>query len=126
MVDKVVEKTWEHGGYPCQVNAEMGYRYGYVGIPKGHPSYGKDFRDVDVDVHGGLIYSGDNPDSDLEDVWWLGFNCAHYGDLPDPQYTPQGFIHAQALSGGNHVWSLQEAMEETERMADQLIEAAEG
>ncbi len=64
---------------------------GYVGLPPGHPDHGRDYTDLQPQpvVHGGLTYSatcrGDichvaqpgRPD----DVWWLGFDCAHSLDF---------------------------------------------
>ena len=57
-----------------------GYACGYVGVPKGHPWYGQDYYSVDVSIHGGLTYSGKNPSSKIDDLWWLGFDTAHFGD----------------------------------------------
>lgn len=88
-------------GLPCLiVRAHSGSLCGYVGVVEGHPAFGKDYEKVDVDVHGGLTYSGfcqHTSDErtgvchvpgtgDPEQVWWLGFDCAHYGDLP-PAYS---------------------------------------
>jgi hypothetical protein len=65
---------------------------GYVGVPSGHPWNGKSWDDVSADVHGGITYAeacdGD-PTSGVchvaksgdDDVWWLGFDWAHWGDL---------------------------------------------
>lgn len=52
----VIERKFEHAGYVCVVlfNA-MGYRCGYVGVPKSHPLYGKscddylDIKKADID-----------------------------------------------------------------------------
>jgi hypothetical protein len=57
-----------------------GHWCGYVGLPRDHPAFGVDDGDVDVDVHGGLTFSG-TVDVDPEGLWWLGFDCAHLGDL---------------------------------------------
>jgi hypothetical protein len=45
-------------GLAClAVRNDMGVWCGYVGIPEGHPWYGKGYEDLgDVDVHGGLTY----------------------------------------------------------------------
>lgn len=44
-----------------------------------------------VDVHGGLTYSGERaPSSEIKGLWWLGFDCAHAGDL-SPEYGTRGF-----------------------------------
>lgn len=128
-------------GLPCLIVRQpmSGHFCGYVGVPKGHPAFGKD--DTDVSVHGGQNFSskcqphdrkqfekwrammlnqkkdlakyprGDaawywrtyghlfddfeawqkhqiastvchtvSPDED-DCVWWLGFDCAHSGDV---------------------------------------------
>lgn len=41
--------------------------------------------DVYFNVHGGLTYSGDNNGTyPVEsNLWWLGFDCGHYGDAKD-------------------------------------------
>jgi hypothetical protein len=67
---------------------------GYVGVPKDHPYYGEGYNDVPVDVHGGLTFSdlcspeeGEHAichvvgEGEDDNVWWLGFDCAHGGDL---------------------------------------------
>ena len=67
---------------------------GYVGVPEGHPSFAVDCGDVAVDVHGGLTFDGfcqEGAEShgichlvgpgEPDRVWWLGFDCAHSGDL---------------------------------------------
>lgn len=42
----IVEQEFEHAGYKCVVTFNaMGHRCGYVGIPKNHPLYGKDYSD---------------------------------------------------------------------------------
>lgn len=74
-----------------------GYRCGYVRVPKGHPWHGKDWDEVDCEVHGGLTFAEadvhcDKPGED--DAWWVGFDCAHGGDAADPSlpgYKDYGF-----------------------------------
>lgn len=90
----------ESTGYPCLARRNMGGGFwcGYVGIPKDHSLHGKgrdapsELDNEGIDVHGGVTYSnkcdGDPEDgichkSDKDDVWWLGFDCAHY-----PDYMP--------------------------------------
>lgn len=68
---------------------------GYVGVPESHPLFGKDEYGIDVDVHGGLTFSGrcgsqedegkgichPKEGAANETVWWLGFDCIHFRDL---------------------------------------------
>lgn len=81
-------------GLPCLiVRNHHGALCGYVGVSAGHKYFGKKYDDVDGDVHGGLTFSGScQPNGrichvvdDGEDVWWLGFDCAHAFDLA-PRY----------------------------------------
>lgn len=81
---------WRHKGLPClMVRNKLGAWCGYVGVTKEHPSFNAHYDKVDVDVHGGLTYSGKpdpiichtpKPEEDGK-VWWLGFDCSHAGDV---------------------------------------------
>jgi hypothetical protein len=87
-------------GLPCLiVRNAAGALCGYVGIPKEHPYFEKDYDDLDVQVHGGLTFADFcQPDAEThgichtvepgenDRVWWLGFDCAHSGDTC-PGYT---------------------------------------
>lgn len=86
----LVEWRDEATGYPCLVvRGPMGSLCGYVGVPEGHPEHGKNHNDAMVGAHGGLTYSGacaghichvPQP-GEADSVWWLGFDCAHAGDV---------------------------------------------
>lgn len=84
---------WRHPYFPglplLAVRNAVGAWCGYVGVPPGHPWHGKDRDACDADAHGGLTYS-DKCSGDIchvaapgepDDVWWLGFDCAHAGDV---------------------------------------------
>lgn len=88
----------EATGLPCLIvrNGEVtGALCGYVGVPESHPYFEKGYDDVNVDVHGGLTFANFcRPREDEaqgichtpapgepDHVWWLGFDCAHAGDL---------------------------------------------
>jgi hypothetical protein len=81
-------------GYPCLiVRNGFGGLCGYVGVPEAHPAHGKDYQGIDFphggDPHGGLTFAspcgGDichvPLPGEADSVWWLGFDCAHSGDL---------------------------------------------
>src|SRR5690348_12180532 len=78
----------EHMGYEWNVvHNTNGYRCGYVRVPPGHPWHGKDDSEVDADVHGGLTFARADEPCDKggpDQDWWLGFDCQHAGDAPDP------------------------------------------
>ena len=79
----------EHLGFQwVVVHNGMGYRCGYVRVPLGHPWHGKSYWDLNVDVHGDLSFAEadvpcDAPGADTD--WWIGFDCAHAFDAPDPE-----------------------------------------
>jgi hypothetical protein len=83
-------------GMPCLiVRNDLGALCGYAGVSPGHPLHGRGYDDADVGVHGGLTYADRcQPTTDEahgichvpepgtpHDVWWFGFDCAHYNDV---------------------------------------------
>jgi hypothetical protein len=50
---------FEHAGLPCFVkrNPRLGFWCGYAGVAPGHPCWGKQYDELEVEVHGGLTYS---------------------------------------------------------------------
>ena len=130
------------------VASDMGHRCGYVAIPPGHALYRKDYSDecpgvswddlaeveigkrgvmslicVDTgkpplvehvfDVHGSLTFSGENFGR-----WWLGFDCAHVGDAPDPSICSP--LYARNMHPGDIVRSREYVEVECARLADQI------
>jgi len=77
-----------------------GWGNGYIGVPKDHPWWGMDYNDVPCEVHGGLTYGKKEHPSALKgvptDLWWFGFDCAHYQDTP--QTCPESYVDAQIKS----------------------------
>lgn len=83
-------------GLPCLLVrvGHHGALCGYVAVPPAHPAHGLRWSAdalENISVHGGLSYS-DKCDAggsicykanqgEPDDVWWLGFDCAHSGDL---------------------------------------------
>jgi hypothetical protein len=77
-------------GFDCLIQRVewSGHLCGYVAVPEGHPYFGKNYNDVPAEAHGGLTYSEHcnghichKADEGSPEVWWLGFDCAHGGDL---------------------------------------------
>lgn len=65
----------------------MGNRCGYVRIPSGHPWHGHDTEQSPAVVHGGITFADADVPCDApgdDNAWWLGFDCAHADDAPDP------------------------------------------
>lgn len=98
------------------VRGPSGALCGYVGVPEGHPYFGVEYHGCTItpacgedycghrperaiEVHGGLTFSDfcheGPPECGIchtpvegrpDRVWWLGFDCAHSGDLT-PKYA---------------------------------------
>lgn len=96
---------FEFAGFPCLIIRHMmlGHLCGYVGVPKGHPWYGVDYMDLsydhDIDVHGGLTFGSYGDSEEVSEnhyykpshykgnhLYWIGFDCNHYGDLAPYMY----------------------------------------
>lgn len=81
------EMSYQYRGYDClikRVNHEyMGHLAGYIRIPSDHYLHGMSHEEIEekfdyeIPAHGGLTYSG----SINQKGHWIGFDCAHYGDL---------------------------------------------
>jgi hypothetical protein len=116
------ETEFEASGYRCKVVlyedsiGQMKWFCGYVGLPKSHPAAGKDYDDIEVDVHGGLTFAKEGNDKDARwpdnNLYWVGFDCAHAGD-----YTGSMFGYSEIRE--RH-WTLEDVKAETEKLAAQL------
>lgn len=112
------KRQWldEATGFPCLIvrSAGSGALCGYVGLPKDHPDFGKSYDDIsDYEAHGGLTFAGScRPNADEskhichkadgdDHVWWLGFDCAHYGDI-SPAYEARSYHKGLASLADDH------------------------
>lgn len=124
---------WEYKGFPCLMirNTEVtGSWCGYVAVPPGHPAFEKGYDNVDVDIHGGLTYAnhcqGDichKPKAgEPDNVWWLGFDCAHGFDLsPRMEALMSKLVGSPSLVlFKGHYWTAKEVKVEVQALADQL------
>lgn len=122
---------FRHAGLPCLLkrNDDMGTWCGYAAVPPGHPAHGKPYDDVPVQAHGGLTYADACSGSichvpkpgEPDDVWWLGFDCCHGGDVV-PMFVTMGmrswFGRAEKYRDVAYV------RRETKRLAQQLARMA--
>ncbi len=130
------------------VRGPQGALCGYVGVPPEHPWHGKSYGDkvrepaedewsgnIDsiVDVHGGLTYSDSCNEAAAEDkgichvpvpgrpgdVWWFGFDCAHYMD-----FAPRMRANVGVAFGDDETYrTVGYVRGECARLAAQLAEA---
>lgn len=126
-------KSWTDTatGLPCLAHRAMhsGHWCGYVAVFPSHPAHGQDYSSLDVTVHGGLTYgqwcqdavchipAPDEPD----DVWWLGFDCCHSGDLAPRRARLDELGDYSGLSGHDHYRTLEYVEEQCAELAKQLL-----
>lgn len=125
-------KEWKHMGFPCLiVRVEShGALCGYVAVPPGHPWHGKDYDDVEADVHGGLTYASAccgnvchvPAPGEPDDVWWLGFDHAHAWDkMPGND----ALLHGYCLADMDATYrDMDYATKGCESLAEQAAKAA--
>lgn len=138
----IVETDFIHCGLRCVVVLQsMGHRCGYVGVPKEHNLYCQsyDFDTVEpLAVHGGITYSGGGIESEYpveSDLWWFGFDCAHYMDLndfdaalktfddPETQRSLLSYKYiCEQYPDGGVVRTLEYCIEQCKKLAEQLKE----
>lgn len=83
------------------LKTDRGHRNGYIKLYKEHPWYGKDETEIQslngqdwVTVHGGITFTDDdyiNINTKNYNAWWVGFDCAHIEDLPDPSIMSEEY-----------------------------------
>jgi len=88
-----------HAGFACFIlRGPLGAWCGYVGVPSTHSLYENTDVDDKVDVHGGVTYTEKCagaichvPEPGMpDDVWWIGFDTAHYMDVTPHDYHKFG------------------------------------
>jgi hypothetical protein len=126
-----------------------GHWCGYVGVSEGHPYFevgysgcslkppcAADYCDhsPDVDVHGGLTYAAFCREGDDESkgvchvpeagrphrVWWLGFDCAHSGDVSSLGYRNDSNYRLEMFSGYDTYKDRRYVENQIRRLAKQL------
>lgn len=117
---------FEHNGFQCRIirHPELAHLCGYVGLPPGHPYFGKHYDKMDVRVHGGITFAGASEGRRLDKgYWWIGFDCAHTMDL-----SPGMLKHIPGLSPGvyrNIAYVTNELKELTEQLTPEGMLARE-
>ncbi len=80
----------------------------------------KDVRlDLLFDVHGSLTFAGPRH---AQTDWWLGFDCAHAGDAPDPELMSPELYGLRFRDPGDLIRSREYVSAECERLAKQVAE----
>lgn len=123
----------EHLGFPLLALRGRGGNWcGYAAVPPGHPWHGIKSLwaegSPDIDVHGGITYSGacsgrichvPKP-GEPDNVFWLGFDCHHAGDIAPGD---EAFFRSRGLPSlegyGDRYRTLAYVQDECRRLAEQ-------
>ena len=130
----------EATGLPCLVKRSPlgGNLCGYVGVSEGHPWFGKDYGEIDAEVHGGLTFAdfcqeGDEARTichvpgpgEPDRVWWLGFDCGHTWDVtPGMEARERAYGHEPICIPGTTYTTVAYVKAECASLARQATEAA--
>lgn len=120
--EKIVEKVFSYKGYQCYiVFLPTGWRCGYVSIPEAKK---KDIGYDYLSCHGGITYNESTcpiPCVQASGFWWIGFDCAHYGDGVDLKTCEKHYGHSHfALPMNGRIRTVEFCEEELKFIVDQL------
>jgi len=110
---RVLEISWITPEVRMVVGSGYGCGTGYVGVPEGHPWYGKNTEKLEfIEVHGGITFAHFQCEVQRakhfrdfdKDLWWIGFDTAH------------GYSDA-------HEWTEEAVRAETDRLKQMAIDA---
>jgi len=125
MKDKIqsilIPNNWASDDITC------GYANGYVGVPKGHPWFGKGYDDIECSIHGGLTYAEDvAPRMEKDGLWYVGFDTLHHGDSPQTcdEFYCRGVLEDlknQAIKAINRELSFIDIVDQTGRTSSLAV-----
>ena len=96
-----------YGVHPCA----------YVEIPKDHKYYDKDYRGLDITVHGGLTYGGSLVDINIgsKSDYYIGWDYAHIGD-----FVGYYFLINYVVQEEDKKYTTEELFEDVKKVIEQL------
>lgn len=117
---------WQRGQLTCLALRQIGAGYwcGYVGVPFGHPAFGKGLSEVEISsAQHEVNYAELELGKEDPPLYWFGFDCGHAWDYQpglaaDLAAANPGFV--RRLFGEQHYWTLEEVSAEIEQLAVQL------
>jgi len=124
---------FKHVGLDCFIQRHsLGAWCGYVGIPPSHPAYGRSCADLNysIEIHGGLNHASKCGGITacligVNEIWWFGFDCAHFGDFVPGMAVTREKLAARLptclLDDAQGIYrDLKYVYKETEWLAEQL------
>ena len=115
-------KEFEYKGFKCLVRRtpnDLGHLCGYIELPKDCELKNASYDDIGISVHGGLTFQG-QLQGETKDRYFLGFDCAHGGDL-----IPAIHRHGIASHKDDTYKNMAYVEKEIKSMVDQLSEGVD-
>ena len=110
----------EDTGYRCYIlrHPELKHLCGYVGLPKEHELYGVKNTFLNLEVHGGVTFTGELK-RPYKVNYAVGFDCAHAGDY-SPYFLP--LLGMNRVIGDETYKDIDYVTNECKKLAKQLKE----
>ena len=140
----ITEERGIYKGFPYEVKLfSDGHRTGYIKLDdwlsgdgiRSWENFNENIKDA-LDCHGGVTYCEKESCGYLPDGYWVGFDCAHMGDIPDREAAEKAFggldVNPELtmlthiiydILGDSSIKSLEFCRKECFKMIDQLLEA---
>lgn len=105
--DEPSEALFIYRGFNCAILRHLTSLHlcGYVAVPQGHKAFNCTYDEFSADCHGGLTYADYQLPRGTQlqgTFWWIGFDCAHWGDwvsiAEDGTYRTFGYVFSQIMS----------------------------
>ncbi len=115
-------KKYKHYEY-CVAAMDSGHRCGYVKTEDFDFAYKKKYDDLHdfITCHGGLTY-GSYTTFSKSHGYWIGFDCAHSGDAPDPKFKNEdNEMYYRLFNSGGTVRTKSFCIDECKSIIDDMI-----
>lgn len=90
----------------------------YIKVPEKNKFYNKNFKEIDLEVNGGVTYVADHlwiTDENRIEGFFIGWDYAHYGD-----YCGYETEFPENLRTGGHKWTTEEILGEVKSAIRQI------
>ncbi len=98
----------------------------YIEVTRHSHIYFQDYRELDINVHGGLTFSGNtlylNEKNKITNSWFIGWDYAHTGDYVGyyEDFNNCGIFTINSLRDDKK-WTTKEIIKECENVINQII-----
>ena len=87
----------------------------YIEISRENILFGKDYNEIDIEVHGGLTYAEDHLQNIKNNTWFIDWDYAHYND-----YAGYEIMFPKGLRTGGKKWATEEIFDDVVSVIEQI------